>query len=149
MFVYVPRFMKFVGFIAKLFKIRLSFSGITLGPVAFTNQPVDRLSDRFMNHERIHMHQQLEFFLAAFTASLLVMLVAGHVSVANLILSTVLSVASYFIVYALNWLVNRVRGLSGADAYFKILFEQEAYDNAEDKDYLSYRRPFAWTDYLL
>lgn len=50
----------------------------------------------------------------------------------------------FLILYPTFWLWNRLRGMSGAEAYFEIPFEKEAYSNQGDLGYLFRRRAYAW-----
>lgn len=50
----------------------------------------------------------------------------------------------FLLLYPTFWIVNRLRGMSGPDAYFNIPFEVEAYDNQGDLGYIFRRRPYAW-----
>ena len=69
-------------------------------------------------HERIHLKQQAELLVLGFYA-----------------------------VYVYDWLRNRARGFTSTDAYMLIRFEQEAYANERDPQYLAKRKPWAWLDY--
>jgi hypothetical protein len=73
-----------------------------------------------MNHEYIHIRQQLEMLVVPFYA-----------------------------VYLLNYLTNLVIFRNHYKAYMMICFEKEAYSNEGDMDYLKKRRIWAWVDYLL
>jgi hypothetical protein len=92
-------------------------SGITLFPFIFL---VDALkgSDNalyIINHERIHIRQELELLLVFFA-----------------------------LIYLVNYLYWRVRGHSHADAYRKIIFESEAYEKMYDLNYLKNRKLFGF-----
>jgi hypothetical protein len=76
----------------------------------------DYMSGDTFRHETIHLSQQLECLLIGF----------------------------YFL-YALEYVVGRLRGLDHIDAYLRIGFEREAYGNQSDKSYC--RKPFAWIHY--
>jgi len=68
-----------------------------------------------INHERIHIRQQLELLLLPFT-----------------------------IFYILMYLWGLMRGMSRREAYRNILFEREAYRNMYNLEYLQERRIFSF-----
>lgn len=51
----------------------------------------------------------------------------------------------FYIWYLIEWII---RLLLPGDAYRNISFEQEAYDNEYDMDYLSNRKHFNWFRYI-
>ncbi|AOM76556.1 hypothetical protein BFS30_04930 [Pedobacter steynii] len=71
-----------------------------------------------VNHERIHLRQQLELLIIPF-----------------------------YLLYILNYLVNLIRFRNHYLAYFNIRFEREAYANENDLGYLSRRKLFSWFRY--
>jgi hypothetical protein len=77
------------------------------------------LSERTKRHETIHYHQQLEMLFVLQWA-----------------------------LYALFYVVGRLRYGSWKDAYFLNPFEQEAFDNQEDTNYLKERKLWSWTKYV-
>lgn len=68
-----------------------------------------------INHERIHIRQQLELLFLPFT-----------------------------IFYILMYLWGLMRGMSRREAYRNILFEREAYRNMYNLEYLQERRIFSF-----
>ena len=52
----------------------------------------------------------------------------------------------FYVLYGLEWFVNLFK--YGKRAYINISFEQEAYDNDQIYNYLSYRKRFASFRYL-
>jgi hypothetical protein len=70
---------------------------------------------RTKNHESIHFQQWVELGFVMFP-----------------------------VLYLSYWIVNKVNGLDGFEAYRMIPFEVEAYDNEGDFDYLSKRKRYAW-----
>lgn len=71
-----------------------------------------------LNHERIHIRQQLELLIFPF-----------------------------FIIYIAEWLILLLKYKNRDQAYRNIAFEKEAYNNADQLDYLNDRRPYAWLNY--
>ena len=67
------------------------------------------------NHEKIHFWQQLEMLIIPF-----------------------------YIVYAINYIINRFRFKVERDAYVNIIFEKEAYIHEANPDYLKRRKIFGW-----
>lgn len=71
-----------------------------------------------LNHETIHIHQQRE-----------------------------LLVIPFYILYFYYYLVGIIKYKDKQQAYYMIPFEQEAYSNDQDLDYLKTREWFAWRRY--
>ncbi len=71
-----------------------------------------------IRHEAIHLRQQIELALVFF-----------------------------YLWYCIDYLKNRIRGMSHFDAYTNIIFEKEARMNMHQKNYLSSRKPFAFRHY--
>lgn len=71
------------------------------------------------NHESIHWRQYLE-----------------------------LGILGFPILYGLFYLIGRVKGKNGNDAYHDIPFELEAYAHERDFEYLRKRRSFSWTKFI-
>ena len=97
----------------------INISAITLGPIVLSR---GTLSERVKRHETIHFMQYKELFFIGF-----------------------LLVYLYDYLYAA---VVKKKGFS-REAYLAIRFEQEAYDNDHDVDYLERRKKFRWRDYPL
>jgi len=56
-----------------------------------------------------------------------------------------MGIIGFYVWYVVEWLVRLLRR---GNAYRKISFEREAYDNQRDLDYLQHRRHYAWRKYL-
>lgn len=56
-----------------------------------------------------------------------------------------MGIIGFYVWYLVEWLV---RLLQRGNAYRKISFEREAYENQRDLDYLKERRHYAWRHYL-
>ena len=78
-----------------------------------------KLAEVTRNHESIHWAQYKETLLIGF-----------------------------LLIYAFYWLLGVIKFKSGSQAYYKIPFEQEAYANENNFDYLRNRRLFSWVSYL-
>ena len=72
----------------------------------------------FMNHERIHHRQEVELLIIPF-----------------------------YLLYLLNYLLNRLRYPTHYEAYRNIIFEREAYRNESDLNYLNKRKWFSSFQY--
>lgn len=76
--------------------------------------------ERLINHESIHIAQYSETYVLGF----------------------------YFI-YLCDFIKSVLKGKSGKESYYLIRFEQEAYNNENNTDYLQHREKFAWRKYKL
>jgi hypothetical protein len=90
----------------------------TRGTIALTLWPFIFLGDKssgqdlvLLNHERIHLRQQLELLLIFF-----------------------------YLIYLGSYLINRWNGMKANEAYLNICFEREAYLNEKNTDYLKMRK---------
>lgn len=78
------------------------------------------ISDKIViNHEKIHLRQQLELLILPF-----------------------------YVLYLINYLINRFRFKNHDEAYRKIIFEQEAYRNDENLNYLKSNNWYGWIKLL-
>lgn len=96
-----------------------SFDGIVLWPFVFVRHRELKKNPVFMNHERIHLKQQLELLIIFF-----------------------------FIWYFIEYFVRLIQYKNAYKAYNKICFENEAYANEEDLEYLEKRRFWNFLKYL-
>tara|TARA_R100000005_G_C4909475_1_gene147840 strand:- start:105 stop:446 length:342 start_codon:yes stop_codon:yes gene_type:complete len=78
----------------------------------------EEMSEDVLNHETIHIAQQKE-----------------------------LLVLFFYILYGWDYLVGLIKYKDKEQAYYRIRFEQEAYDNMFDEDYLKNRKPYSWRKY--
>lgn len=88
------------------------YIGITLFPFVFVKHAQLKFDRVLINHERIHIRQQLELLILPF-----------------------------FLWYWLEFLIRYVHYKDWHQAYRNISFEREAYQNEQDLDYLK-NRPF-------
>lgn len=93
-------------------------AGITLFPFVLV-RPGVKLNRRLVIHERIHIKQQLE-----------------------------LLVIPFYLIYLFEFLIRFVYFKNHFKAYRQISFEQEAYENEENPNYLNNRRRWSWIKYL-
>ena len=97
----------------------ININAITLGPVVLSRGV---LSERVKRHETIHFMQYKELFFIGF-----------------------LLIYLYDYLYAA---IIKKKGFS-RESYLAIRFEQEAYDNDHDLEYLEKRQKKAWKKYPL
>ncbi|WP_298221100.1 hypothetical protein [Flavobacterium sp.] len=96
--------------IVSKYLIPKGYRGMTLFPFVFVRNHEDRHDLVTVNHERIHLRQQLE-----------------------------LLVLPFFVWYGLDFLVKLIRYRDKNKAYRNVIFEREAYANEKDLDYLKSR----------
>ncbi len=96
------------------------FRGLALFPFVFVKQPLDKENSVFVNHERIHLRQQLELLIIPF-----------------------------FIWYILEFFTRWIQYRNLDLAYRNISFEREAYDNEKNFDYLKKRFFWEFLKYIL
>ena len=106
-------------FIVNKYLIPKGFRGLTAYPFVFLKYRVDKENPVFINHERIHLKQQLELLILPF-----------------------------FIWYVLEYMIYLLKYGNKNRAYRSISFEREAYSNESDMDYLKKRRIFGFWKYL-
>ena len=95
------------------------YRGITLFPFIFFLRKEDKRNVVLVNHEKIHIRQQLE-----------------------------LLVIPFFIWYGLEFLVRLFQYKNRREAYRNISFEREAYTNEKDLDYLEQRSFWSFLKYV-
>ena len=88
------------------------YVGITIFPFMFLKSKGLKGNEILLNHEKIHLRQQLELLIIPF-----------------------------FVIYILEFLIRLVKYRNWSLAYRNITFEREAYTNEKDLDYLK-SRPF-------
>ena len=81
-------------------------------------RPWEIISDTTVNHESIHLEQQKEMLVILF-----------------------------YLWYLLAWVIRKLVPNNGDD-YRNSYFEQEAYEHAENFEYLKTRKRFAWVKYI-
>lgn len=95
------------------------YRGMTVFPFVFVRNRNERDDLVMMNHERIHLRQQLE-----------------------------LLVLPFFVLYGIDYLVKLIRYRNKNMAYRSIVFEREAYENEKDLDYLKSRSFWKFLKYV-
>jgi hypothetical protein len=95
------------------------FRGLAAFPFVFVKHRIDKENRIFVNHEKIHLRQQLE-----------------------------LLVVPFFIWYFMEYLVRLVQYKNADLAYRNISFEREAYANELNLDYLKNRAFWRFLNHL-
>jgi len=102
--------------------VRFSFlpaSGMAIFPFVFVKYAKLKYNKQIVNHELIHLRQQIELLIIPF-----------------------------FILYIFNYLINILRYKNHDQAYRNIVFELEAYGNDSNFRYLKDRRFCSWIKYI-
>lgn len=101
---------------------RFQILGIVLFGMVLLNKRSKSLNKKelslLLNHERIHIRQQLELLIIPF-----------------------------FIMYTVEWAILYLRYWNNNQAYRNISFEKEAYDHANNLNYLKNRKLYFWLGY--
>ncbi len=95
------------------------YLGFAFWPFVFIKNNGLRYNSIFLNHERIHLKQQLELLLIPF-----------------------------YIWYLLEFLIRYFYYRNVSQAYLNISFEKEAYSNELNADYLKTRKMWSFLKYL-
>jgi len=96
------------------------FKGVSLWPFVILKHKALAKESVFMNHERIHLSQQIEMLILPF-----------------------------YLWYSLEFLLRLVQFKNVYLAYKNISFEREAYANESDLNYFRKRHLWNFTDYLV
>ena len=95
------------------------YTGITIFPFVFLNDKASKADKVLINHEMIHLRQQIELLIIPF-----------------------------FIWYGFEFLIRCIQYRNRNLAYRNISFEREAYANENDFNYLKSRSFFNYLKYL-
>lgn len=87
------------------------YSGLTFFPFIFVKSISDKKNIVLLNHEKIHIRQQMELLILPF-----------------------------YILYLIHFLINLIKYKNINLAYRNIIFEKEAYANEQNLDYLNCRK---------
>ncbi|MBT8188584.1 MAG: hypothetical protein HKP38_09075 [Croceitalea sp.] len=99
---------------------RKNYVGLTLWPFIIVKEDDYKKDAILINHERIHLKQQLELLIIPF-----------------------------YVLYICEWLFRTLWYLDSYKAYQNISFEREAYAHETDLEYTKNRRPFQFTQYFI
>jgi hypothetical protein len=95
------------------------YHGLAFFPFVFVKQPLDKQNTVFVNHEKIHLRQQLELLIIPFFIW-------------------------YFLEFCLRWIQFKNFDLG----YRNISFEREAYANEKQIDYVKNRSFWKFLKYI-
>lgn len=95
------------------------YRGMAVFPFIVMKYDFDKTNSTFVNHEKIHLRQQLELLILPF-----------------------------FVWYFLEYLIRFIQYKNGALAYRNISFEREAYAKETDLNYLKNRSFFQFLHYI-
>ena len=98
---------------------KLWVNGMALFPFIIIKRASDLNNPILLNHERIHLRQQVELLIIPF-----------------------------YIFYLLFYLFNLLRYQNHQKAYLYNPFEKEAYRNDQDLGYLKHRKMFSFLNYF-
>ena len=98
------------------------FGSLTFFNLLLTRE--DNVTQQIINHENTHLNQAFDFGLWYF----------GFII--------------FYLWYVLEWIFKLPSALFGYRPYYSISFEQEAYINQKDNEYLKNRKHFAWLKYV-
>lgn len=98
---------------------RKNYVGLTIWPFIFVKEPVHKEDSILINHEKIHLKQQLE-----------------------------LLVIPFYLWYFLEWIVRSVLYMNTYRAYQNISFEREAYAHEKDLGYTDRRTPYRFLHFI-
>ena len=101
--------------VPKWASIVIDVYAIALWPFVFIR---DEGNEVTINHEKIHLRQQVE-----------------------------LLVVGFYILYGFYWLKSFVKNRDKAQAYYDIPFEKEAYTMQKDMTYLDSRPRYSWLNF--
>lgn len=101
------------------FLLRKGFSGMALWPFVILRHESQLINQRFMNHERIHLLQQIELLILFF-----------------------------YLWYVIEFFIRWAQYQNRRKAYRNISFEREAYQNEKDPHYLKRRPYFHYLKYI-
>lgn len=98
---------------------KLPANAMALFPFILLKNEAQKNDQVLINHEKIHLRQQLEMLILPF-----------------------------YVVYLLNYFINLLKYKNHDQAYFNISFEREAYQHETDLNYLSERKWLKWVGFL-
>ena len=96
-----------------------NFTGMSLWPFIILKYAALKEDKVFINHERIHLRQQIELLIVPF-----------------------------YIIYGAEYLIRLIQYGKRREAYRNISFEREAYQNEKDLDYLKKRSFWRFVRYI-
>ena len=102
------------------FVFHKNYVGLTLWPFILIKESQLKEDTRLINHERIHLRQQIEMLIVPF-----------------------------YLWYVLEWAIRFIKYRDAQKAYRNLSFEREAYQHEGNFKYLENRTPYRFIKYLL
>ncbi len=96
-----------------------NYVGLSLWPFIILKSDALKTDIVLINHEKIHLKQQLELLVVVF-----------------------------YVTYFIEWIIRSLYFMNFYRGYRNISFEREAYDNEHNLNYSNERRPFSFIKYL-
>ena len=96
-----------------------NYVGLSLWPFIILKNNRLKEDAVLINHERIHLKQQIELLILPF-----------------------------YVFYILEWIIRTILYFDSYKAYQNISFEREAYYHEKNMSYLKHRRPFSFLKFL-
>lgn len=97
---------------------KLSANAMAVYPFILLKYKCQKQDEVLVNHEKIHLRQQLELFILPF-----------------------------YLLYLINYIFNLFKYKNHYQAYYNISFEQEAYQHEKELNYLSNRKWYNWINF--
>jgi len=118
-----------------------SYKAINLFSLLFTKSK--NLSDKDINHERIHSYQMLELGILGCAIILLLSFVFNFS-----FLWSLCGILSFYLWYGIEYIIVRFFHVKQNSAYHDISLEEEAYENDDNLAYIQSRKWFNWLKYI-
>lgn len=131
------------NWLAKVLLCMSSCHTITVGPFVLSRRKEDKITQSLRNHEYTHVRQWVEMSQVSVLVIFSCILLTGSSGWWAL-----LSLVTFYIWYVIEFLFRYVRLKDAGKAYRAVSFEQEAYSNEDDPDYLDDGCCFGWIKYL-
>lgn len=112
------------------------FAAINIYNILFV-RPYVKITDKLLNHEKIHTRQIIEVTIIALLLATLLFIMFGWWG------AFILALLSYYLIYVIEWVIR----LPFGDAYRNISFEREAFHNENNLDYRKTRKLFSFLKY--
>jgi hypothetical protein len=106
-------------FIVSKYIIPRGYRGLTIYPFIIIKNRKEKLDNILLNHENIHIRQQIE-----------------------------LAILPFFLWYLIEYLIRLIQYKDKQKAYRNISFEREAYKKEKDQDYLKSRSFWSFLKYI-
>lgn len=117
-----------------------TYTSINLFGIVFTKED---MTEKSINHERIH---SVQLFEIALVSAIIIGLIVYLTNASYWWL--LMSLPIYYVWYCFEYMWVSIMHNKQVCAYEDISFEEEAYANDDDLNYIRTRKPFAWFKYI-